>query len=49
MNQSANHKIFSEGMLILQNKAPLKIDKNDVEFSILLKRNLLRKHKDNLN
>lgn len=49
MNQSANHKNFAEGMLILQNKASLKIDKNYVEFSILIKRNLLRKHKDNLN
>ena len=51
MNQSANHQNFSEGMLlvILRNKAFLKIDKNDVEFSILIKRNLLRKYKDNLN
>ena len=49
MNQSANHENFSEGMLILQNKASLKIDENDVEFSILIKRNLLGKHKDNFN
>ena len=51
MNQSANHQNFSEGMLlvILRNKAFLKIDKNDVEFSIFIKRNLLRKYKDNLN
>ena len=39
MNQSTNHQNFSEGMLllILRNKASLKIDKSDVEFSILIK------------